>query len=124
MQQLILLAGAGAAGTLARYGLSMTVERWTGTAFPWGTFAVNLIGCFVFGLVWTLAEQNIGIGPQGRFIIVVGFLGAFTTFSSYAFQTAELMERSEWLLMAANVLGQNVLGIVAVIAGLAVGRAF
>lgn len=124
MQQLAWLALAGAMGTLARYGLSTVVQQWTGTAFPWGTFIVNLCGCFSIGLVWTLAEQNLVLSAQTRFIVLTGFIGAFTTFSTYAFQTVELMERTEWLFMAANVLGQNVLGIVAVITGLAIGRAF
>jgi CrcB protein len=116
------LALAGAVGTLARYGLGGWVQKLIPTAFPWGTLAVNAAGCFLFGIVWALAEQRMLISGQTRLILLVGFMGAFTTFSTYAFETAQMLDDSEWLLAAANLLSQNVLGIALVLTGIALGR--
>jgi CrcB protein len=121
-QKCALIALAGAAGTLARFGLAGLVQRLGGIAFPWGTWTVNLLGCFAFGVVWTLAEERLLISGQTRFIVLTGFMGAFTTFSTFAFETADLMRDGSWCLAAGNVLGQNVLGIAGVLLGLAVGR--
>jgi CrcB protein len=121
-QKCALIALAGAAGTLARYGLSGLVQRWGGIAFPWGTWSVNLLGCFAFGMVWTLAEDRLIISGETRFIVLTGFMGAFTTFSTFAYETADLLRDGSWYLAAGNVLGQNVLGIAGVLLGLATGR--
>lgn len=115
------IALAGAVGTLARFGLSSFVQRWQ-TAFPWGTLAVNALGCLLFGIIWSLAEERLVIGGQTRLILLVGLIGAFTTFSTFAFETAALVEDSQWLLAAVNVLAQNVLGILLVFVGFALGR--
>jgi fluoride exporter len=123
-QKLTLLAIAGAVGTLARYWLSGLVQRLQPTLFPWGTFAVNGLGCFLFGIVWALAEERMVISGQTRLILLVGFMGAFTTFSTFAFETSQLLDDSQWLLASANILLQNVLGIALVLLGIALGRAF
>ena len=122
LQQLGWLAVAGAAGTLCRYGLGSLVQRYCGTAFPWGTLAVNALGCFLFGLVWMLAEERLIISGPTRFIILTGFMGAFTTFSTFAFETSAFLRDAEWLPAVANLFGQNVLGLVCVFLGLIVGR--
>lgn len=123
-QKWLLLAVMGSVGTLARYGLSGLVQRWTGTDFPWGTLVVNMLGCFLFGLVWMLAEERLIISGETRFIILTGFMGAFTTFSSFAFETGELLRDSEWWLATGNLVAQNILGLVFLFLGLAVGRLF
>lgn len=117
------LAVMGALGTLARYGLQGLVQRVAGGAFPWGTFAVNALGCFLFGVVWSLASERLVIGGQARTILLVGFMGAFTTFSTFAFETAELMRDGEWLFALANCLGQVIAGLVLVGLGIALGKA-
>jgi fluoride exporter len=89
--QLVLLAIAGMAGTLARYWLSGAVQRLCGASFPWGTLAVNILGCLLFGFVWTLAEEWQVITEESRLVILTGFMGAFTTFSTFAFDTAEFL---------------------------------
>lgn len=122
MKEIGLLAVVGAIGTLARWGLSGLVQRWTESGFPWGTLAVNLIGCFLFGVIWALAEERMIISGQTRVILLSGFMGAFTTFSSYAFETSALMGDGEWLLAFANVAANNVIGIPLVFLGLALGR--
>jgi len=122
IRELGWLAIAGAVGTLARYGLQEFVQRKCGATFPWGTLAVNVLGCFLFGIVWALAEERLVISPDTRRILLVGFMGAFTTFSTFAFETAEFLRDAQWLMAAANVAAQNLVGIVAVILGIAVGR--
>ncbi len=122
MRELLCLAVAGAAGTLARYGLSGVAQRLGGAGFAWGTLAVNTLGCFLFGLLWTLADDRLIISGQTRFIMLTGFMGAFTTFSTFAFETSRYLEESQWGLAAANLLGQNILGLVCLMLGWAVGR--
>jgi CrcB protein len=122
MEKWIGLAVAGVLGTLARYGLSGLVQRIAGAGFPWGTAVVNLTGCFLFGLLWTLLEGRIQARPEIRTTIFIGFFGAFTTFSSFVAETASLMRDSQWLYAGANIIGQNVLGIVVLLAGMALGR--
>jgi CrcB protein len=120
--QIVLLSVAGVAGTLARYWLSGFVQRLCGAGFPWGTLAVNVVGCLLFGFFWTLAEERLLISPQTRVIVLIGFMGAFTTFSSYAFETAQLLSGAEWYQALANIAVENVVGIVAVFLGFAIGR--
>ena len=105
------LAVAGAVGTLSRYGLGGVANRMFGDGAGWGTLAVNCLGCFLFGLVWSLAESRILISGQARFVILVGFMGAFTTFSTFAFETGEQLRDAEWLIASGNLLAHVVLGI-------------
>jgi len=122
MQKLLLLTAAGAAGALARYGLAGVVQRGLGAAFPWGTFVVNVVGCLLFGLVWVLGEERMAIGPEARTVLLVGFLGAFTTFSTFAFETSEMLRESQYLMVAANVLAHMAAGLIGLWGGMAVGR--
>jgi len=118
------LSIAGAFGTLARYGLQGFVQRLHDTGFPYGTLVVNVLGCFLFGLVWALSEDSFALSGPTRFIILVGFMGAFTTFSAFAFETGHMMRNSEWALAGLNILAQNILGIVGFLVGAALGRFF
>ena len=122
MRELAWIAVAGAVGTVSRYGLSGLVQRATGAAFPWGTLVVNALGCFLFGLVWVLAEDRLVISGQTRIVVLVGFMGAFTTFSTFAYETSALITDAQWYAAAGNLIAQNVLGIVCVFLGLALGR--
>lgn len=121
-QKLLYLGLAGAAGTLARYGLSGLVQKNAASGFPYGTAAVNILGCLAFGLLWAIVENRLSISGQTRMIIFLGFFGAFTTFSSFAYETSQLLEESQWLWAGGNILLQNALGIAGMIAGLAVGK--
>lgn len=121
--KILFLATAGALGTIARYGLSGVVQNnFGGGGFPLGTLVVNAIGCFAFGLIWTLAEERLVISGELRTIVLIGFMGAFTTMSTFAFESAELMRDSEWALALINVTAQNTASITAVFCGLWVGR--
>jgi fluoride exporter len=122
MHKLLWIAAAGALGTLARYALSGWVQKNAGTAFPWGTLAVNALGCFLFGLVWALCEERLLIRPEVRMIVLVGFMGAFTTFSTFAFETGEFLNNGQWLMAAANIVVQNVSGVVCILLGWAAAR--
>lgn len=121
-QKFLFLGMAGATGTLARYWFSGLVQRLTAGEFPLGTAAVNIFGCLLFGLLWAFSESRLSIGGQTRAIIFVGFFGAFTTFSSFAFETSQMLDESQWLWASANVMFQNILGIAGIIAGLAIGK--
>lgn len=120
--KILQLALAGLLGTLARFGLGSLVQRWSGSGFPFGTLAVNLLGCFLFGIVWCLADERLLITGETRRIILTGFMGAFTTFSSFAFETGQMLRDSQWLLAGVNIVLQNVCGIALFFAGLAAGR--
>jgi CrcB protein len=122
MQKILLIAFAGACGALSRYWLGGLVYDLLGREFPWGTWAVNILGCFLFGLVWVLADERTLISPQARIIILVGFMGAFTTFSTLIFESSELLRDAEWLKMGLNLVGQNVVGFLALYLGALCGR--
>lgn len=122
LEKLLWIGLAGALGTFARYGLSGVVQRTCGASFPCGTLAVNILGCFLFGLVWSLAEDRLSIRGEVRTVILIGFMGAFTTFSSFAFETAQLLRDAQWASAATNIAAQNVLGIVGLFLGLMAGR--
>jgi fluoride exporter len=123
LQNLILLAFAGAAGTLCRYGLGGLVQRLAGERFPLGTLSVNLLGCLAFGLVWGLLAERAGFSTQTRIIVLGGFLGAFTTFSTYVFETLTLLQSGQILAAMLNVGLQTVLGLGCVLLGLALAQA-
>lgn len=128
-QKLACLAIAGALGTLARYGLTGLAQRITGGGFwgafganfPVGTLAVNVLGCFLFGLAWSLLAHGLQDG-QVRLVVFVGFLGAFTTFSTYAFEGGQMVRDARWAPLAAHLMLQNGLGLAAVLTGLALGK--
>lgn len=122
--KIFLIAAAGAAGTLARYWLGGAVQRLYGGTFPWGTFAVNMFGCFLFGIIWSLAEERLVISPEARTVVLIGFMGAFTTFSSFVFETNALIRDAEWMLAIGNLALQNITGIIFLILGIALGRMF
>ncbi|MCB2228421.1 MAG: fluoride efflux transporter CrcB [Desulfarculaceae bacterium] len=123
MTKLLWIALAGSLGTLARYGLGGLMQRLLPWPFPWGTLTVNLVGSFLFGLVWALAAERSIISAEARIIVLGGFMGAFTTFSTFMFETGELLRDSQYMLAAGNLVLQNVAGIIAVFAGWALARA-
>ena len=122
--KLVLLAAAGAAGTLARFAAGLAVQAVLGNRFPWGTLLINVLGSFLFGCVAAAAAPGPAqrISDQTRLILLTGFLGAFTTFSTFAFETETLLRGGHPLPGAANVGLQVVLGVAAVTAGFALVR--
>lgn len=122
IQKLLWLALAGAAGTLTRYGLAGMVHRLNGASFPWGTIVVNLTGCFLAGFLWALFENRWPVSSETRTIVMMGFMGAFTTFSSLILETNTLLRSAEWMSAAANLTMQNGLGFLMLFTGAAIGR--
>ena len=119
MQKTIFIALAGVVGTLVRYWLSGFVARQYGENFPWGTLIVNLIGSFLAGALYHLAEERLLISPALRTVILIGLIGGFTTFSSYGLQTFTLLRDGQIGLAALNVAASNVLGLLMVWMGYA-----
>ena len=122
MAKYFWLALAGAAGTLARYGLGGLVHRLIKSPYPWGTLVINGSGCLLFGLIWSATAEHWNVRPDIRTYVLIGFMGAYTTFSSFAFETAALLRDGEWLPAFANFAAQNVLGLLCMFVGLALGR--
>src|SRR6185295_6124898 len=102
MSKLFLIGLAGFVGTLARYGLSGVVAKRYGETFPLGTLAVNLIGCFLVGLLFHLMQERFLVNHNLRTIVLVGLLGGFTTFSSFGLQTFTLLQDGEFGFAALN----------------------
>lgn len=111
MSRLLLIAAAGAAGTLARYGLSSWVRSLSTSAFPWGTLVVNALGCLVFGVVLTVVRERGLLDSAAANVVMVGFLGAFTTFATFAFESGDLMRTGAMVSALLNVVANVVLGL-------------
>jgi CrcB protein len=109
-----LLVGASVfLGAITRYAVGLWIgQRW-GRSFPLGTFVINVSGCFIIGLVMTLFTERLMINPQWRLLLAVGFLGAYTTFSTFELETGNLLRDSEWMLAAMNVVFSVLAGFVA-----------
>lgn len=122
-QRVMWLAFAGACGTVSRFAVCELAAKSKAAHLPLGTLTVNITGSFLFGLIYILAQRKINISQEMRVILLVGFMGAFTTFSTFAFETARMIKSSQWMLACGNVLGQTVLSIAAVGAGALLGRA-
>jgi fluoride exporter len=114
---------AGFFGAVSRYWLDGWVSRLVGGGFPWGTFAVNMSGCFMIGLLMTVLTERLLPHPTVRIAITVGFLGAYTTFSTFAYESLRQIQDGAIGLAAANVLGSVVIGVTAAWLGVAAGRA-
>lgn len=124
MQKTFLIGVAGLLGTLLRYWLAGHVARQYGETFPWGTMAVNLIGCLVTGVVFYVAEERLPMSPAVRSVILIGLLGGFTTFSAYGLQTFTLLRDGEYGLATLNALASNILGVFMIWVGYVLGKLF
>lgn len=122
MTRILLISLAGGLGTAARYGLGTVAQKFLGTAFPWGTLTVNLLGSFLFGWIWGLEALRHTITPETRLILLIGFMGGFTTFSSFAAENLALLRAGNWPLALLNITLQNTLALAAVWAGNTLAR--
>ncbi|PTN37887.1 fluoride efflux transporter CrcB [Desulfonatronum sp. SC1] len=122
MQEIFFLGLAGALGAMARYWLSSAAYGLLGREYPWGTTTVNVLGSFLFGLVWALTHEVGAISPQARVFILVGFLGSFTTFSTYIFETHLLFQEGKRLKPILNLIVQNLISLAALYCGYLLGR--
>ncbi len=122
MQKFLLIALAGAFGASLRYSCYVVANKYVSSIFPWTTIGVNALGCFIFGFVYALSVHKMVISGETRIIILVGFTGAFTTFSAIAFETIEFMKLSQWTLAAGNLVVENVAVLIAIYLGMTIGR--
>jgi len=120
----VLIVSIGAIfGANARYILSRFAAKIMGPVFPYGTLLINVSGSLIVGFFMIWASERVLIDPRWRLLIVIGFCGAFTTFSSYAFETVAYFEQGQWWLMFTNIASNNLLSLVAALAGMALARA-
>ena len=122
--RLALIAIFGAIGTLARYGLQGLVQVRVPSAFPYGTLLVNLSGCFLLGLLGQFTLNRMVISPDWRVAIAVGFFGGYTTFSSFGWETAKMLEDGEWLRASVYVAASVVAGLLLSLAGIRLANRF
>jgi CrcB protein len=122
--RILLIALFGAAGTLARYGLQGLVQIRMGSTFPFGTLVINLTGCFFLGLIGQITLNRIIVPPEWRMAIAIGFFGGYTTFSSFGWETAKMLEAGEWLWATTYVGSSVVLGLLLSAAGIRLANRF
>ena len=122
LKNFLAISVAAIVGANLRYLLSRIAARQFGPVFPYGTLFINVVGSFIVGffIIWT--TERVLIDPRWRLLVVIGFCGSFTTFSSYAFETMAYFEQGQWGLMAVNILSNNLLCLGAAVAGMALGR--
>jgi CrcB protein len=123
VKDFLAISVAAILGANLRYILGRLALREFGPIFPYGTLIINVVGSFMVGVfvIWT--TERVLVDPRWRLLVVVGFCGSFTTFSSYAFETMSFLEQGQWGLMLANIFSNNLLCLAAALAGMAVARA-
>ena len=117
-----LIAVFGAAGAVSRYAVDGWISDLTHGQFPWGTFVINVVGAFALGLLVALTTERLLLSPHLRIALGIGFLGSFTTFSTFAYESVKLAEDGAVGLALVNSVGMVALGMLAAFVGLALGR--
>lgn len=123
MKDFLAISVAAIIGANLRYLISRLSAYEFGVFFPYGTLAINIVGSFIVGffVIWT--SERVLIDPRWRLLVVVGFCGSFTTFSSYAYESISYFEHGQWSLMLANILANNLLCLAGALGGIALARA-
>jgi fluoride exporter len=121
-QDLLIISIGAIVGANARYLLSRLAAKELGPVFPYGTLFINISGSLIVGFFMVWAAERVLVDPRWRLLVVVGFCGAFTTFSSYAYETMAYFEQGQWLLMCSNILTNNILCLLGALAGMALAR--
>jgi CrcB protein len=122
--RIILLLAFGAAGTLARYGLDGWIQNRLGPAFPSGTLIVNILGCFLLGAIGEYSLAHLSVPPDWRIGLTTGMMGAFTTFSTFGWESVRMLETGEWAKAAVYVGASLLGGLAAMMLGMRLGSAF
>jgi CrcB protein len=124
MMNVLVIGIGGFVGAVARYGIAGWIgQRW-GRSFPLGTFVINVSGSFLIGLLMTLMAERFTENPQWRLLLVVGFLGAYTTFSTFEYETGALLKDGEWLFAGLNVVLSVIVGFAALKLGEVMAKSF
>jgi CrcB protein len=123
VKDFLAISVAAIVGANLRYVLSRLAAKEFGPVFPYGTLVINILGSFIVGffVIWT--SERVLLDPRWRLLVVVGFCGSFTTFSSYAFETMSYFEQGQWGLMLTNVISNNLLCLGGALVGMALARA-
>ncbi len=122
MQQLIFIAAGGAIGAIMRFGVSNGVHALFGRGFPYGTLTVNVLGSLLIGFGYITLLERLSLGPEWRAFIIIGILGAFTTFSTFSLETFNLIESGEMIKAAANILLSVTICLLAAWIGILIAR--
>ena len=117
MQKYLLVALGGAAGSIARYWVGSTVSGRIGTKFPYGTFVINITACVIIGFALTFLSKRADLSPAWRYLVPIGFIGAYSTFSTYEWETLSTLRSGAFFLAALYAVGSLLLGLVAVWGG-------
>lgn len=121
MDKWLLVLVGGSLGAASRYGLGLLTARLWGTGFPWGTLVANLSGCFIIGLLFALADRTRLLSPDVRLLLITGYLGALTTFSSFSLETVTAGRAGLVMQSLANILINNLGGLLLTYLGLRLG---
>lgn len=122
MEKILAVALGGVAGALTRYGTVVMFDRLGWVSFPWAIITVNVAGSFLFGLVWSVLEDRGTVSDGVRLLVLTGFLGSLTTFSTFAFDSAQLLRAGSWWFFVANVVLNNGFALIAVWLGFRAAR--
>jgi CrcB protein len=122
LKNFLAISIAAIVGANLRYLLSRVAAHELGPVFPYGTLFINITGSFIVGLFLIWTTERVLIDPHWRLLVVIGFCGSFTTFSSYAFETVAYFEQGQWGLMLVNILSNNILCLGAALGGMALAR--
>lgn len=120
MSTFFFIGFGGFLGSVARYYTGRMAYNYLSASFPFGTLAVNTLGCFLIGMIYSLSMRSTAITPGWRMFLIIGFCGGFTTFSTFSYESIQLMRDNEYLYAALNILGSVALGLLAVLGGMAV----
>ena len=123
MQKYFYIAAGGAFGSIARYWVGSTVASRLGTKFPYGTFVINLTACVMIGFSLTFLAKRTGLNPAWRFLIPIGFIGAYSTFSTYEWETLSTLRSGAFLEASLYAFGSLILGLVAIWLGVLIAEA-
>lgn len=121
---IVLVFAGGGIGATMRYWMDGAVQRWAGSTFPYGTFVVNSLGCFMIGFLMTSLEERFLGNPSMRIFLAIGILGGFTTFSTFSYETAEMMRSAEYFYAAVNVSITVFTCLAATYVGTVIGKIF
>lgn len=122
MTKILLVAVGGSIGAVTRYLASNWAAQKLGAEFPYGTLIVNIVGCFIIGLFMQLVTDRIIVNPYWRLLVTVGFVGGLTTFSSFSYETLELISEGDITLALYNLTGNLVLGFLATWIGITAAK--
>lgn len=122
MSRYVMIAVGGAIGAIARYQVASLIQARVPVGFPYGTFVVNVTGCLIMGMVTALLTDRLVTNPNWRFLIPIGFVGAYTTFSTFELEVFQAINEGAWSIAAANVVASCIAGYVALWIGFVVAR--